>query len=217
MKKLLVRLVAAGATMAGCSSETTATPPVVASVEVRPGTDSAQVLDTTMLVPRLAHYAAVLKDAGGNVLSIIQIGQSVVWTSSDATLAKVSPGGVVTGVAPGTATITAAVESKSATSDVRVIAVSVATVNVAPTPDSVVVGKTVQLKAWPLRANGDTLTAKKTIWASSDTTIAIVSNADSVGVVQGNSATIKGVAAGTATITATITGVNGTASMKVKP
>ena len=83
MKKLLVRLVAAGATMAGCSSETTATPPVVASVEVRPGTDSAQVLDTTMLVPRLAHYAAVLKDAGGNVLSIIQIGQSVVWTSSE--------------------------------------------------------------------------------------------------------------------------------------
>jgi uncharacterized protein YjdB len=217
MKKLLVRLVAAGATIAGCSSESTTTPPVVASVEVRPGTDSAQVLDTTMLIPRLAHYAAVLKDAGGHVLSIIQIGQSVVWTSSAPTVATVGPDGVATGVAPGTATITAAVEGKNATSDVMVIAVSVATVNVTPTPDSVVVGKTVQLKAWPLRANGDTLKAKKTIWASSDTSIAIVSNADSLGVVQGNSATITGVAAGTATITATITGVNGTASMKVKP
>src|SRR5947207_11836332 len=137
MKKLLVRLVAAGATMAGCSSETTATPPVVASVEVRPGTDSAQVLDTTMLVPRLAHYAAVLKDAGGNVLSIIQVGQSVVWTSSDTTVAPVNRGGFVTAVKAGSSTITAAIEGKSATSNITVTPVSLASVSVSPATDTV--------------------------------------------------------------------------------
>lgn len=216
MKKSLVGLVAAAAIIAACSSETTTTPPVVASVEVRPAADSAETGDS-MLLLRVAHYAAVLKDAGGHVLSIIQVGQSVTWTSSAPTVASVTSAGVVTGVTPGTATITAAVESKNATSNVKVNAVAVATVSVTPTPDTVAVGKTVTLTAWPLNASGDTLTARKMIWVSSDTSIATVSNADSLGVVPGHTAKISGVKAGAATITATIAGVSGTGALVVKP
>jgi len=217
MKKLLVRLVAAAAMVAACSNDTTSTPPVVATVTVAPASDSAQVVgvNDTMLVPRVEHLAAVLKDAGGTVLSIIQVGQEVVWTSSDTTLAKVSRYGVVTGRAPGSATITATIEGKNATSAAKVIAVSVVTVSVKP--DSVRVDSTVTIQAAPKDASGDTLVALKMIWTSSDTTVAIVSNADSLGVVNGHTARIKGIAVGTATITATISGVSGVAAVKVKP
>src|SRR6266480_4151849 len=157
MKKLLVRLVTTAAIVAACSNDTTTPPPVVASVTVVPASDSAQVVgvNDTMLVPRVEHLAAVLKDAGGTVLSIIQVGQEVVWTSSDTTLAKVSRYGVVTGRAPGSATITAAIGGKNATSAAKVIAVTVASVSVKP--DSVTVGSTVTIKAAPLDASGDTL------------------------------------------------------------
>jgi uncharacterized protein YjdB len=47
--------------------------------------------------------------------------------------------------------------------------------------------------------------------------VAKVTNTDSLGVAPGNTGVIKGVAAGTVTITATIAGVSGTGSMKVKP
>jgi len=166
---------------------------------------------------RVAQLAAVLKDAGGNVLSVIQTGESVVWTSSDNTVAAVSAGGIVTAKKTGSATITATIEGESSTSAVTVDTVSVATVSVSPAIDSVNVGSSVNLKAWPRDASGDTLVAKSTIWTSSDTSVAIVSNADSLGVATGNVGAIQGLAAGTATITAKIAGVSGTASMRVKP
>ena len=126
--------------------------------------------------------------------------------------------GIVRGLARGSVTITAAIEGKSGSSAVQVdTLVTVAAVSVKPTPDSVAVGKTVQLKATPTRANGDTLTANDMFWASSDTSVAIVSSNDTLGVSPGNTASIKGVKAGSVTITATIAGVSGTAAMKVLP
>jgi len=217
MKKLLVGLFAAAALVAACSNDTTTPPPVVATVTIVPASDSAQVVgvNDTMLVPRVESLKAVLRDAAGNVLSIIQVGQSVVWTSSDTTKAKPSLYGVVTGRAPGSATITAAVEGKTGTSAANVISVTVVTVSVRP--DSVVAGSTVQMQAAPKDASGDTLVAREMIWSSSDTSVAIVTNADSLGVVPGHKASIKGVAPGTATITSTISGVSGVATVKVKP
>jgi len=217
MSRLFCLVVVAGASIAACNNNETTPTPVVASVTVRPAAESAQVVTDTMLIPRVAPLAAVLKDAGGNVLSVIQTGQSVVWSSNDTTVAKVDRYGIVSGAAAGSVTITAAIEGQSGTSAVRSIPVSVAAVSVKPTPDSVAVGKTVTLKATPTRANGDTLTAKKMFWASSDTSVAIVSSNDSLGVSPGNTATIKGVKVGSVTITATISGVSGTAAMKVLP
>ncbi len=219
MKQVLVGLVAAAAILGACSSnDTTSTPAAVASVTMVPTSDSGQVGDTMLALRRAVQLAAVLKDAAGNVVSVVQTGQTVDWTSSVPTVATVDRFGVVRAVATGSTTITAAIEGKSNTSTVRVDTVSVATVSVSPTPDSVIVDSTVTLKAWPLAATtGDTLTAVFTIWTSSDTTVAIVADADSLGVVPGHTAAIQGVAAGTVTITARVAGVTGTGSMKVKP
>ena len=229
MKKVLVGLVAAAAIIAACSSDnTTATPPVVASVTMVPALDSVQVADSQLVsvkvagkqvvVQRTAQYYAILKDASGNVVSVIQTGQTVDWTTSAPSVATVGQNGIVKSVATGLSTVTAAIQGQSATSNVKVLDTTfVDTVSVSPTPDSVIVGSTVTLKAWPRDAARDTLKAAFTIWTSSDTSVAKVSNADSTGVAPGNTAQVTGSAAGTVTITAKIAGVSGTGSMKVKP
>ena len=222
MRKVLVGLVAAAAIIAACSSDnTTATPPVVASVTMVPALDTALGGDTMLVIPT-AQLAAVLKDANGNVLSVIQTGQTVDWTSSAPSVARVGQNGKVRGLTLGSTTITAAIEGKSNSAAITVDSLLiVATVHVTPATDSVRVDSTVTLTAWPLDAAGDTLTAAFTIWTSSDTALAKVSNADTaqatLGVAPGNTAQVTGSAAGTVTITAKIAGVSGTGSMKVKP
>ncbi len=222
MRKVLVGLVAAAAIIAACSSDnTTATPPVVASVTMVPALDTALGGDTMLVIPT-AQLAAVLKDANGNVLSVIQTGQTVDWTSSAPSVARVGQNGKVRGLTLGSTTITAAIEGKSNSAAITVDSLLiVATVHVTPATDSVRVDSTVTLTAWPLDAAGDTLTAAFTIWTSSDTALAKVSNADTaqatLGVAPGNTAQVTGSAAGTVTITAKIVGVSGTGSMKVKP
>jgi len=200
MRNLLVGLVAVAAIVAACSSSETTSTPVIASVTMVPVKDTVLGGDTMLIIPT-AQLAAVVKDASGNVLSVIQTGQPVTWTSSNTTVAAVSRYGIVRGLTLGSATITAAVAGKSDSA--------------ATTVDSL--GKTVQLKATLIGARGDTLKAKKMFWASSDTSLAIVSSNDTLGVSPGNTAAIKGVKVGSVTITATIAGVSGTGSMKVLP
>ncbi len=217
MRNLLVGLVAVAAIVAACSSSETTSTPVIASVTMVPVKDTVLGGDTMLIIPT-AQLAAVVKDASGNVLSVIQTGQPVTWTSSNTTVAAVSRYGIVRGLTLGSATITAAVAGKSDSAATTVDSlVTVVSVSVKPTPDSVAVGKTVQLKATLIGARGDTLKAKKMFWASSDTSLAIVSSNDTLGVSPGNTAAIKGVKVGSVTITATIAGVSGTGSMKVLP
>lgn len=217
MRNLLVGLVAVAAIVAACSSSETTSTPVIASVTMVPVKDTVLGGDTMLIIPT-AQLAAVVKDASGNVLSVIQTGQPVTWTSSNTTVAAVSRYGIVRGLTLGSATITAAVGGKSDSAATTVDSlVTVVSVSVKPTPDSVAVGKTVQLKATLIGARGDTLKAKKMFWASSDTSLAIVSSNDTLGVSPGNTAAIKGVKVGSVTITATIAGVSGTGSMKVLP
>src|SRR5207244_13459054 len=221
MKKVLVGLVGAAAIIAACSSDnTTATPPVVASVRMVTALDTALGGDTMLVIPT-AQLAAVLKDANGNVLSVIQTGQTVDWTSSAPSVARVGQNGKVRGLTLGSTTITAAIEGKSNSAAITVDSLLiVATVHVTPATDSVRVDSTVTLTAWPLDAAGDTLTAAFTIWTSSDTALAKVSNADTaqatLGVAPGNTAQVTGRAAGTATITANIARASGGGAMKVK-
>ncbi|HKR10040.1 MAG TPA: Ig-like domain-containing protein, partial [Gemmatimonadaceae bacterium] len=60
--------------------------------------------------------SATAKDAAGQILSRV-----FTWTSSDQSKATVSASGMVSGVAPGSATITAAVDGKSASATVTVL------------------------------------------------------------------------------------------------
>lgn len=83
---------------------------IVASLEVTPPSASIAVGATLQLT-------ATTKDAFG----IAFAGPSVTWSSSTNSAAAVSPTGLVTGEAPGTATITATSEGKSATAQITVV------------------------------------------------------------------------------------------------
>ena len=81
----------------------------VARMEVSPAGGSVQVGGTLQL-------AAVPRDAAGKVLS----GRAVSWSSDNQAVATVTPGGRVTGVGAGSATVTATSEGKSGSASVTV-------------------------------------------------------------------------------------------------
>ena len=166
----------------------------VASVTVSPSPASVQQGATVQL-------SATPKDASGNPLS----GRVVTWSSNNTAVARVNGSGLVTGVVAGTATITATSEGQSGTSSVTVTQVPVASVTVTPSPATVTVGLTLQLTATPKDANGTPLSGRVVTWSSSNTGVATVNG----------SGLVTGVAAGSATITATSEGKNGTSAVTV--
>ena len=148
-----------------------------------------------------AQLGATAQDSAGNPLS----GRTVTWTSSDGGVARVNGSGLVTGVAAGTATITATSGGKSGSAAVTVVAVPVATVSVSPATASVAAGNSVPLSATPKDSAGHPLSGRVVSWATSDAGVATVST----------SGVVTGVAPGSATITATSEGKSGTAAVTV--
>jgi uncharacterized protein YjdB len=100
------------------TSGATVTAVPVASVAVSPASFSIGAGATQVLV-------ATPKDASNNPLT----GRTVTWGSSDPTVATVSALGVVTGVAAGSATITATCETKAGTSAATIGAATYSPVN----------------------------------------------------------------------------------------
>jgi trimeric autotransporter adhesin len=172
----------------------TVTAAPVASVNVTPPTASVTVGQSTTLT-------AQTLDANGNALT----GRTVAWTSSNTGIATVSEAGVVTGVAPGSATITATSENKSGTATVTVTAIPVANVTVDPTTVSLTTGGTQQITATARDAQGNALADRAVTWESQNTNIATVSS----------TGLITAVAPGTTTVTATSEGKVGTVTVTV--
>jgi pectate lyase len=144
---------------------------------------------------------ATVRDAAGNTLA----GKTITWSSSNSSLATVDTAGLVRGVAAGSATISATSEGVSGSAAVTVTEPSVASVTVSPSSAAVAVGSTVQLTATVKDAAGNTLAGKTVTWSSSNSSVATV---DTAGLV-------RGVATGSATITATSDGVSGAAEITV--
>src|SRR5207253_2228205 len=166
----------------------------VASVSVAPSSVTVTVGGAVSLV-------ATLKDANGNTLA----GRAITWASNNAAVAAVSGTGVVTAAAAGSATITATSEGQSGSATVSVTIVPVASVSVSPATASVQTGQTVQLTATPKDASGGALSGRTVTWASSNAAVATVSG----------TGLVTGVAAGSATITATSEGKSGTSALTV--
>lgn len=141
-------------------------------------------------------------DATGGVVP----GLAASWKSSHPSIASVSGSGVVTGVAPGSATLTATVAGLNGVAAVTVQPQPVATVTVSPSKSTLSVGKTLQLSATLRDGGGSTLTGRSIDWSTSSSKIATVSSTGAV----------TGRAKGTATITATSEGKSGTATITVK-
>src|SRR5437870_5688576 len=182
-----------GGTLASTAAVTISSVPV-ASVAVSP-------VAAGLTVGATSQSTARSKGANGTALS----GRIVTWATSNAAVATVSASGLVTGVAAGSATITATSEGQSGTSAMTVTNVPVASVTVSPAAVSLTVGQTIQLAAVTKDANGTALSGRTVTWTTSNSTVATVSA----------SGLVTGVAAGTATITATSEGVAGTAASTV--
>ena len=125
--------------------------------------------------------------------------KSVTWKSSDETVATVSTAGKVKGIKYGTATITC---TSNATGLSATCKVTVGYVKLDQTEATVLKGKTVTLKA---TVYPSTLTDKTVTWESSNTAVATVTS----------SGKVKGVKAGTATITCTSVATGLTATSKI--
>jgi Bacterial Ig-like domain (group 2) len=168
-------------------------PIAVSSVSVSPGTASVAIGATTQL-------AAATLDGNGTVIT----GRSVTWSTSNASIATVS-GGLVTGVAPGNVTISAASEGKTGSAVITVQPPPVATVTITPAAPTVVEADTVRLTAVLRAADGSTLTGRTITWTSGTPANATISNAG----------LITGVQPGTSLITATSEGRSASVTVTV--
>src|SRR2546425_7204 len=189
-----VKVTATGHPGGSDTAVVTVTPVPVASVTVSPASASAQVGQTGQL-------SAATKDSAGGVLT----GRAVSWSSSNPSVATVSGSGLVTGIAPGSATIMATSEGQSGTAAIAVTTILVASVAVTPASAGIQVGQTVQLTATPKDGSGSPLSGRAVTWASSNGLVATVSS----------SGLVTGAAAGSAIITATSEGQSGTSSITV--
>ena len=167
----------------------------VGSVTVTPASKS-------LLVTQNFALSVTVKDSTGAVVT----DRPVTWSSSNTSVATVSSAGVVTAVAPGSATITATSETKSGTSAVTVSPVPVSVVVIQPGQDTLLANATVQLTAVTEDSVGGVLAGRAVTWSTNNPSVATVSLS---GLVSATST------AGKATITATSEGKSGTSSITV--
>ncbi|PYP43143.1 MAG: hypothetical protein DMD43_00350, partial [Gemmatimonadetes bacterium] len=198
--KLRARL-AAGTLLAisiGCTTSDTGVADVllVASVEVTPASSDVLLGSTRQL-------EATPKTSGGVAVP----GRTVVWSSSNPSIASVSSSGLVSGVAlGGPVRIQATVDGVTGEAQVTVRPVPVDHVVVTPGQTGLLVGQTLPLTAIALDASDRPLAGRPFSWQSSAPEIASVTT---TGVVLGVS---RG---GPVTITASTEGKSGTALVSV--
>jgi hypothetical protein len=134
-------------------------------------------------------------------------GRLIDWRSSNPTAVLVSASGIVTALAPGTATVTATVDAVVGSVAITVLPVPVASVTLTPAVLELPAGFTQPVSAVLRDSAGAVLTNRPVVWTSSAQAVASVTG---TGVVQG-------VSAGTATITATAGGRSATVAVTVTP
>jgi len=172
----------------------TVTKPPVATVRLQPDRADIAVGATVQL-------SAAALDGSGAAMS----DRAIAWSTSNPAVAAVNGSGLVTGVASGTASVTAASEGKSSSATITVYQV-VARVDVTPTSASLQAGQTQQLVATPRDPRGEAIAGKTVLWTSDNPTVASV-----------NGGLVTTSKTGVATITATVDAVKGTAKITVTP
>ncbi len=173
---------------------------ISAASEGRTGTIALTVSPAPVDTVRLDEDALTL-DQGATQLLVVTLtdeqgvvltDRNVSWTTDDAIVAGVSPGGMVSALAGGVATITASAEGRSASAAVTVRD-TIAAVVVEPDAVPLETGETTTLTVTVRNDAGEPLTDRPVAWTSSNEAVAAVSDA---GLVTAG-------ATGVATITAT--------------
>ena len=185
--------------LSACQSDKPSAPPTVGSVSVSNASGTLQYGQSAQLT------ASVVSTSGA-----VLTGRPLTWASSNDAIASVSSTGLVTagavrGGSAEIATITVTSEGKSANAAVTVAPIPAATVTLSLAQFSMFVGQTTALAVTTRDVTGGTLTGRAVTWSSASPNIATVNN-------QG---LVTAVAAGTATITATVEGKSTTATVTV--
>lgn len=177
-------------------SAVTVSLPPVQTIALTPARD-------TLAVSGARQYLATVRDASGTLLT----GRSIGWSTSNVNVAIVSATGAVTALSPGTTTVTASSEGRSATSTLVVLARLASAVTVTPGLASVVVGNTLTLATQITDAAGNILI---------DRPISFTSEAPGIATVSANG-TVTAISPGSARIVASSEGKTGSATVQVLP
>ncbi|MCA9672746.1 MAG: Ig-like domain-containing protein [Myxococcales bacterium] len=194
------------ASLAGKSGSTTldVTDATLDKIEVTAASPSVNIGGTVQLTATAIYSDGSKQD----------VTSQATWTTSDATIATVdstTTKGEVSGVAAGSADISAAFGGKTGKLTVVVTAAVVVSIQVTPATASIAKGATQQFKAIATMSDQSTqdITSAAS-WQSSDTNAATVETTGG-----SNPGLATGVAAGSATISATFQGQSGTTSLTV--
>ena len=171
---------------------------------------SIQISPASTTIPQTIRsgFTASGMFANGDVLDLTGI---VAWTSSAPSIATVSNAagsqGSATGVAPGSATISALFAGQVGTASLRVTNATLVSISVAPSNPSIARGASQQFSAVGTFSDASTLSLSNQVsWASSSVAVAVI-NATGLASSAGS---------GSATITATLNGVSGNAILTVQ-
>jgi len=166
-------------------------PPAVASIEI-------SGLPGIMRVGKGAQLTAAVFDAKHTAL----VGRTVTWSTSDTAIATADAAtGLVTAIAPGSATISVAVDGVKQSLSLIVLPAPVSFVVVTVDSTSLQINETAQATAVTLDDDGNMLTGRPLTWASSNFAVASIS---ALGVV-------TAIRPGTTSISASAEGASGPA------
>ncbi|MDF2772023.1 MAG: hypothetical protein K0S86_1517, partial [Geminicoccaceae bacterium] len=141
----------------------------VARIDITPTTLS-------LVEGEIENVSAVAKDANGEILE----DRAIAWRSSDVSIASIDASGRVTAIRVGTAALTAETEGKSATAEVTVTAVPVATVEVSALPSLLETGDQETVTVTLKDAAGQVLEGRAVNWTTNNAAIATVSETGAV-------------------------------------
>ncbi len=179
---------------AGCGQDDGVEPPpqVPTSLTILPATSTLESLGETV------QFTATVRDQSGQVM----IGVSLTWSSSDASVADVRDGGLVTAAGNGVATVQASAGTTTGSAEITVRQRAVG-ISVSPSADTLVaLGDTVRLAAAAQDANGHSVAGFSFTWESEHGAVATV---DSAGLVTAIPNGMTAVTASNGQITGTAT------------
>jgi uncharacterized protein YjdB len=175
--------------------------PTLTTLTVTPATPSVVAGDTLQLTATGSYDDGSSKNISGTVS----------WSTSDASVATVSSAGLLTGVAVGTATITATSAAVTGTTTATVEVAGLQSITLSPTGNSIRQGATLQFTATGHLQDGSTQDITSSVtWTSSDINVATI---DATGLATALSVTTSS----TTTISATSGTVSANTPLTVNP